>query len=259
LKTAIDKKSGTALRRIILRDLKAIRIPLPTLAEQKRIATKLEGALAILGSLDVLLGKKENLFSELRNAMRDQIFQRVPAEAIKTLPQISKNLDSRRVPITKSVRSEGFVPYYGASGIVDHVADAIFDEELLLVSEDGANLLTRNTPIAFSISGPAWVNNHAHVICFQERVTQKYVELYFESISVADWVTGAAQPKLNQSALNSIPIRIPESLEEQQHVVEALLQLEAILDKERVQASDLESSSRALRKSILDSAFSGEF
>ena len=71
----------------------------------------------------------------------------------KTLDQISTNLDSRRVPITKGVREGGAYPYYGASGIVDYVADYIFDEDALLISEDGANLLARSTPIAFQASG----------------------------------------------------------------------------------------------------------
>ena len=77
----------------------------------------------------------------------------------KTLDQISTNVDSRRIPITKAVRSGGEYPYYGASGIVDHVADYIFDEDTLLISEDGGNLLARSTPIAFPASGKYWVNN----------------------------------------------------------------------------------------------------
>lgn len=71
----------------------------------------------------------------------------------KTLDQIAINLDSKRIPITKADRASGEYPYYGASGIVDYVADYIFDGDALLVSEDGANLLARPTPIAFSVTG----------------------------------------------------------------------------------------------------------
>jgi type I restriction enzyme, S subunit len=124
----------------------------------------------------------------------------------KTLDEISTNLDSRRVPITKAVRAIGEYPYYGASGIVDYVADYIFDEDTLLISEDGANLLARSTPIAFPASGRYWVNNHAHILKFESMTTQRFVELYLESIPLDDYITGAAQPKLNQKALNSIPI-----------------------------------------------------
>ena len=84
-----------------------------------------------------------------------------------TLGELAENRDSKRKPITSSSREPGKIPYYGASGIVDYVKGYIFDGEYLLVSEDGANLIARNTPIAFSISGKSWVNNHAHVLEFK--------------------------------------------------------------------------------------------
>ena len=128
----------------------------------------------------------------------------------KYLPDISENLDFRRKPITEKDRITGEIPYYGASGIVDYVEDYIFDENLLLVSEDGANLLMRSTPIAFSIFGKTWVNNHAHVLKFSDNKLQEYVELYLNSISLEPYITGSAQPKLNQNRLNEIPIPIPD-------------------------------------------------
>lgn len=140
---------------------------------------------------------------------------------IKTVDQISTNLDSRRVPITKGVRVNGDYPYYGASGIVDYVSDYIFDEDTLLISEDGANLLARATPIAFPASGKYWVNNHAHILKFENLTTQQFVELFLESIPLNGYITGAAQPKLNQKALNSIPIPVPP-LPEQKRIVHIL-------------------------------------
>ena len=140
---------------------------------------------------------------------------------IKTVDQISTNLDSRRVPITKGVRVNGDYPYYGASGIVDYVSDYIFDEDTLLISEDGANLLARATPIAFPASGKYWVNNHAHILKFENLTTQRFVELFLESIPLNGYITGAAQPKLNQKALNSIPIPVPP-LPEQKRIVHIL-------------------------------------
>ena len=115
--------------------------------------------------------------------------------------------------------------------MLDSVADYIFDEPLLLVSEDGANLLARSTPIAFSVSGKIWVNNHAHVVRFPDMATQRFVEHYLNSISIANYVTGAAQPKLNQAQLNSIEIPLPP-LEEQRRIVAELdaeaAQMEAV-------------------------------
>jgi len=139
-----------------------------------------------------------------------------------TLPDLAENLDRRRVPLTKADRTSGPHPYYGASGIVDYVEGYLFEGDTLLISEDGANLLARSTPIAFPATGKYWVNNHAHILRFESGVTQRLVELYLESIPLDSYITGTAQPKLNQSALNSIPITIPVSLQEQERLVRIL-------------------------------------
>ena len=172
----------------------------------------------------------------------------------KTLDQISTNLDSRRVSITKAVRTSGEYPYYGASGIVDYVADYIFDEDTLLISEDGANLLARSTPIAFSVSGKYWVNNHAHILKFENMTTQRFVELYLESIPLDDYITGAAQPKLNQKALNSIPIPVPP-LTEQQRIVSILDEAFDGIATSKANAEKNLQNARALFESYLQSVF----
>lgn len=127
----------------------------------------------------------------------------------KMLGEVAENLDSQRKPVTKGNRSSGNYPYYGASGIVDYVDDYIFDGDYLLVSEDGANLIARKTPIAFSISGKSWVNNHAHILRFDDAIDQKYVGYYLNYIDLTPYISGAAQPKLNQQNLNSIKIPYP--------------------------------------------------
>jgi type I restriction enzyme S subunit len=153
----------------------------------------------------------------------------------KTLSEVCTNLDNMRVPITKKDRVEGSYPYYGASGIVDYVDDYIFDEDLLLVSEDGANLLARTYPIAFSASGKYWVNNHAHALKFESSISQQFIEYYLNSISLADFISGMAQPKLNQRALNSIPVPFPP-LETQKQIVAKLDQAFADIEKAKVNA-----------------------
>jgi len=172
----------------------------------------------------------------------------------KTLDQISVNLDSRRIPITKADRTSGEYPYYGASGIVDYVADYIFDEDTLLVSEDGANLLARSTPIAFPASGKYWVNNHAHILKFENMTTQRFVELYLESIPLDKYVTGAAQPKLNQKALNSIPIPIPP-LHEQRRITSILDEAFDCITIARANAEKNFQNARALFESHLQAIF----
>jgi type I restriction enzyme S subunit len=145
----------------------------------------------------------------------------------KTLGDLAENLDSMRRPITSGLRVPGEIPYYGASGIVDYVKDYIFDGDLLLVSEDGANLLARNSPIAFSISGKSWVNNHAHVLKFNTYADRKYVEYYLNSIDLTPYISGAAQPKLNKKNLESISIPNP-SPEEKKLIVANLDKLHAV-------------------------------
>ena len=158
-----------------------------------------------------------------------------------TLDKICENLDFQRKPITGSDRVAGNIPYYGASGIVDYVQDYIFDEKLLLVSEDGANLLARSTPIAFSVEGKTWINNHAHVLRFADNTVQKYVELYLNSISLEPYISGSAQPKLNQKMLNKIPIPLvdKETMELAVSVVERVKQLINIRKKELEELDNL--------------------
>ena len=138
-----------------------------------------------------------------------------------TLDEISENCDSQRKPVTSDKREAGDIPYYGASGIVDYVKDYIFDGDYLLVSEDGANLIARSTPIAFSISGKTWVNNHAHVLKFAEYATRRYIELYLNSIDLSPYITGGAQPKLNQQNLYKIVFSLP-CIERQREIISVL-------------------------------------
>lgn len=217
-------------------DLKTVEIPLPPLSIQEEIVKEIEGYQKIIdGAKMVVENYKPTITIN-------------PDWEMVELGTIYTNLDGKRKPVTKSERKEGIYPYYGASGIVDHVEDFIFDEPLLLVSEDGANLLARSTPIAFSVEGKIWVNNHAHVLKFENLCTQKYVELYLNSIDISKYVTGAAQPKLNQQSLNRILIplapiqkqeQIVEQIEKEKYFVKANKELISIFEekiKDRINA-----------------------
>ena len=173
---------------------------------------------------------------------------------IKYLDKLCENLDSKRVPITKSSRKSGNIPYYGASGIVDYVADYIFDEDLLLVSEDGANLLARTYPIAFSITGKTWVNNHAHVLRFKEKIIQTFIEYYLNSISLEPYVSGMAQPKLNQKSLNSIAIPFPPLLK-QKRIVAILDEAFEGIDRAIANTEKNLANSRELFENYLNAIF----
>ena len=173
----------------------------------------------------------------------------------KTLNQIAINLDSKRIPITKADRISGEHPYYGASGVVDYVDSYIFEGDVLLISEDGANLLARTTPIAFAASGKFWVNNHAHILQFSDLTTQRFVELYINSIALDEYITGAAQPKLNQAALNSIPVPFP-CPEEQRRIVTLLDEAFADIATAKAIAEKNLQNARELFINHLQSVFS---
>lgn len=147
----------------------------------------------------------------------------------RELGMIADNLDFKRIPITGSVREKGDIPYYGASGIIDYVKDYIFDDELLCISEDGANLVDRTYPIAFTIKGKTWVNNHAHVLKFENKNTQILVETYLNTINLEKYITGATQPKLNQAKLAIITIPLSNIPAEQQKIASCLSSLDELI------------------------------
>jgi hypothetical protein len=177
-------------------------------------------------------------------------FRDAPEWVVKPLCKVAANLDNKRVPITESERLKGSVPYYGASGVVDYVEDYLFDEELLCVSEDGANLVARTYPIAFSISGKTWVNNHAHVLRFEESATQKIVEDYLNSIDLKDFITGMAQPKLNRAMLDTIPVPLPEA-DERKTIADFLRSLDVNL----VGASGTLDALKSHKKGLMQQLF----
>ena len=126
------------------------------------------------------------------------------------------NRDAERIPLSVNEREklQKIYDYYGASGVIDKVDRYLFSKPLLLIGEDGANLLTRSKPIAFIARGQYWVNNHAHVLDSSVGLLLEYVAAYINAINLAPYVTGTAQPKMNQEKMNSILIPIPPTGEQ---------------------------------------------
>lgn len=257
--SAQDLVQDHAYPSLNLQLIAGIPVALPSLPEQHRIVAILDAA------FDGIATAKANAEQNLLNARAlfeshlQQVFtERGEGWSVTTVDKISTNLDSKRVPITKSDRESGKYPYYGASGIVDYVADYIFDGDALLVSEDGANLLARSTPIAFSVTGKYWVNNHAHILKFENMATQRFVEFYLASIELDEYVTGAAQPKLNQKALTSIPIPIPAAITERAAIVERIEALQEETQRLESLYRQKLAALGELKKSLLHQAFSGQ-
>ena len=242
-----------------MNDVLGFEIPVPPLPEQQRIVALLDEAFAGLATAKANAEKNlQNARALFESHLQSVFTHRGTGWVDTTVEKISTNLDSKRVPITKNVRTSGEYPYYGASGIVDYVGDYIFDGDTLLVSEDGANLLARSTPIAFSVSGKYWVNNHAHILKFENMATQRFVEFYLESIKLDEYITGAAQPKLNQKALNSIPIPTPKSVDEQAEIVKSVESLQAETQRLATIYERKLAALDALKKSLLHQAFTGQ-
>ena len=246
--------AGANINNIKARDLEKFSIPVPPLSEQQRIVSYLDAAFA---KIDAVAKNAEDALNEAKALFQSALTKMMePKEGWeeKHLDEVAENCDSKRIPVKLGKRKGGEYPYYGASGIVDYVEDYIFDGDFLLISEDGANLLARVTPIAFSVTGKFWVNNHAHILKFNDVITQQFVEFYFKSINIKEYVTGAAQPKLTQRNLNKIPIYIP-SLKEQQSVVCELQKLENIIQQLQSNLTLTLSECAALKQSILRQTF----
>jgi|11BtaG_2_1085332.scaffolds.fasta_scaffold03334_4 type I restriction enzyme S subunit len=214
-----SQADGTMSKRITVKRLLSYEFALPPLEEQRRIAEVLQAANSYSGSLDSMCEAAE----QAHRALRLRLFRldasprwdrsgKLPEGWNKTaIGEVAEFLDGKRVPLKSADRAQrqGPYPYYGASGVIDHIDDYIFDEDLLLVSEDGANLIDRTTPIAFEVSGKIWVNNHAHVLRAKPPFSNFVISEYIESLNVEPFVTGSAQPKINKAACESIPIPLP--------------------------------------------------
>ncbi|MBN2103718.1 restriction endonuclease subunit S [bacterium] len=220
-----------SITQLILKDSKVL---LPDPKEQTNIASFLDRETA---RIDSLIEKKERqieLLKEKRAAlishavtkgldpnvkMKDSGVEwlgKIPEHwGVKTLKYIFKNLDYRRIPLSSEERSymSKNYPYYGASGIIDSVDDYLFDEPLLLVAEDGANLLSRSTSLAFIAEGKYWVNNHAHILK-PKSGSIKYWEGILQAYDYTPLITGAAQPKLTADNLGSIALPVPPAKEQ---------------------------------------------
>lgn len=177
------------------------------------------------------------------------------------LGDVCDMLDSLRRPITKRDRASGPYPYYGATGIVDHVADFIFDEKLVLVGEDGAKWESGDQT-AFIADGQYWVNNHAHVLRpHRSKLLDEWLAYYLTHLDLTPWIGGLTVPKLNQGNLREIPVLLP-SLGEQERIVAILDEVfegiaKAIANAERnlANARELGDSAIAAALSANDEAW----
>lgn len=247
-------------------------IPLLPFAEQKRIVERIESLFAKLDEAKEKVQSVVDGFEDRKAAILHKAFTGELTAKWRNKNQINKkqwmskqlfaiteNFDSKRIPLSKNERENlaKCYDYYGASGVIDQVDRYLFDGKYLLIGEDGANLVSRSTPIAFIAKGKFWVNNHAHVLSVKEEILMEFLCYYINSISLIPYVTGSAQPKMTQAKMNTIPIPVP-TIDEQQEIINTLDGLFAEEKKAKEAAEQVRDQIDSMKKSILARAFRGE-
>ena len=177
-----------------------------------------------------------------------------------TIGDILINRDGERIPVSSAIRKKQnakLYDYYGAAGVIDKVDDYLFNERLLLVGEDGANLLSRSKDNAFFAEGKYWVNNHAHIIDASDKRLLDYIALYINAIPLDMYVTGSAQPKLNQDNLNRISVPLPP-LAEQFRIVQAVEECKRIVNGIENNQIELQEAIDQTKQKILSLAIAGK-
>ena len=215
--------TGNTIKHILASEMQQFEVDMPELAEQKKIAEyfraldhlitlhqrKLEHVKKMKKSmLQKMFPKKNQLYPEVRFPGFTDAWEQ------RKLGEVVEFLDTMRKPLEGAKRISGPYPYYGASGIVDYVDGYLFDEELILLSEDGANITDRNYPVCFLTSGKYWVNNHAHVLKTKEGNENNFICNSLERKDYKQYNTGMAMPKLNQEVCKGIPISCPTFAEQ---------------------------------------------
>ena len=211
-------------------------IPYPTLEEQQKIGEYFESldTLITLHHRKYINGKKEELLAWEQRKLDDVV----------------EFLDTMRKPLEGAKRISGPYPYYGASGIVDYVDGYLFDEELILLSEDGANITDRNYPVCFLASGKYWVNNHAHVLRTKQGNENNFICNSLERKDYTQYNTGMAMPKLNKETCKKIPILCP-GFEEQKKIGDYFRSLDNLITLHQHKCEELQN----IKKFMLQNMF----
>ena len=252
-------------------------MPLPPLPEQRAIAAFLDWETA---KIDSLVAKKERLIEllqEKRNALISRAVTRgldpdVPMKGsgvdwlgvipghwqVMRLARITECLDGQRVPLNAEERSymQGVYPYWGANSIVDYIDRWLFDEELVLIGEDGAPFFDPKREVAFTVSGKVWVNNHAHVLRPRPQIQAPFLSNVLNCVDYAAFIDGTTRDKLTQGDMNVIPVQVPPLVEQRaitSYLDNETAKLEALIDKVREAIQRLNE----LRASLISAAVTG--
>jgi len=248
---------GTTVLGIQGKILHKMKMPLPPLKEQEKIAK-------ILTTWDSAISKQEELI-KVKQENKKGLMKKLLSGEIRfdgfngkwedvKLGKIVNCFDNKRIPINKIARQKmkGDIPYYGSTSIVDYVNDYIFDDDLVLVSEDGGYFYDfQRKPIAFYITGKSWINNHAHVIKNRDdSLNLKY--LYFSLVhkDITAFLNGGTRAKLNKKDLLSLKIKLPP-IKEQQKIAEVLTLADQKIELLKTELTELKEQKKALMQKLL--------
>jgi len=261
--------SGSTFSAITRDDLENLEIPLPPLSEQKRISTKIQKLMQEVEHARTACGKQLAAANALRASYLREIFESEEAKKWerKRLGEVCEFLDSMRIPVNDGERQKRIAgkkqtelyPYYGANGQVGWIDNFIFDEELVLLAEDGGFFGSFEKPIAYRVGGKCWVNNHAHVL----RTNREIIDvdwLYFSlgiRPDIMCFVSGTTRPKLNQEQASKIPIPLPSILIQQRIAADLKGKMAEVENLEST-IQNQQSALNSFPQAILRQAFNGE-
>ena len=251
----LNNCTGTSYPAINSSDLGNIHV---TTTKNIREQTKIGEIFYRLDNLITLHQRKLDKLKNIKKALLEKMFPRngenIPEVRFKgfsddweqrKLEDVVDFLDTKRKPLKESDRINGPYPYYGASGIVDYINGYLFDEELILLSEDGANITDRNYPVCFLASGKYWVNNHAHVLKTKIGNENNFVCNSLERKNYSQFNSGMAMPKLNQDVCRNIPILCPK-FKEQKKIGDYFRNLDKLITLHQRKLDKLKNIKKAL-------------
>lgn len=254
LLSAGDGGRGGLNKQIIL----SLQFPLPSTSEQRRIAQVLSDTDSLIASLSRTIEKKRLV---KQGAMQQLLTGKTRLKGFsgewmeKALGDVVYILDNKRLPLNDSQRNQGIYPYCGANGIVDYIDNYIFDEELILMAEDGGNFADyENRPIAYLMQGKYWVNNHAHVLKAKEEYCQRFIYHSIAHKNITDLIIGGTRTKLNQAVLKGIGMMIPPTFDEQFAIANIL----TTMDNEIASLEAELQKYKALKQGMMQKLLTGE-
>jgi restriction endonuclease S subunit len=255
LEFAIGSGKGAAQQNISTSDMEKYQVSIPSLEKQAEIVEKLGSAFAEIDLLEKNLGSGDEKANQLLQSLLSAEY-RLEGIPVVPLEKLVDILDNQRIPVnaTERQRRIGDIPYYGATGQVGTIDKAIFNEILILLGEDGVPFFDPTKHKAYEISGPSWVNNHAHVLRARPEVIQRYLLHFLNIFNYTGYVNGATRLKLTQGDMKRIPVPVPD-IDVQAKIVSKIDLVCQEVNNLKEQIALKKEITKGLHQSLLNSAF----